>query len=94
MLEFSLMRIYELTVIGETEEAVKAVAGLLKKLKVKIKKEDEPVKKILAYKIAKKSEGFYGYFEIEMDPAEVADLDKKLKLTDKVMRYLICLADR
>ena len=88
------MRNYELTVIGETEKALEAVAELLKKAKAKILEETKPEKKTLSYEIAKNSEGYYIYWELSMDPAEVLDLDKKLKLTNKIIRYLLCRADR
>lgn len=95
------MRDYELTAIlagslkeAEVEKVVAEIAEHLKKAKAKILKETKAAKRTLAYEVAKNSEGYYIYWELSMDPAEVLELDKKLRLVDKVIRYLLCRADR
>lgn len=46
-------------------------------------------KKALAYEISSFSDGIYTQFNFEIDPAKVQVIDKKLKLIDEIIRYLI-----
>ncbi|HUS60144.1 MAG TPA: 30S ribosomal protein S6 [Nevskiaceae bacterium] len=90
------MRDYELTLIIDPDlsaEDQKKVITKVKKiiidLKGKVEKLDEWGKKPLSYPIKKKNMGSYFYLEIKL-PAESANqIDKKLKIEESVMRYLI-----
>ena len=90
------MREYELTVLlsGELDEKavakeVKSLSELLTKANAKVKSKKDPQKKTLAYEIAKVHEAYYLFYELELDPAGVADLDGKVKLMPSVIRYLL-----
>ena len=43
----------------------------------------------LAYPIQKKSEGYYVVIEFKAEPTLPKELDRRLKISDKVMRHLI-----
>ncbi len=50
-------------------------------------------KKRMAYKIRKKSEGYYVIFNFQMDPKESAKFDQSLRLNDNIIRFLIIKKD-
>lgn len=82
------MRDYELTVILKKEDG-KAVAELLTKAGAKVTRKTDLEKKNLAYEIAALREGFYGFYELQLKPEDIAGLDQKLKLQENIIRYLI-----
>ena len=43
----------------------------------------------LAYPINKKSEGYYVVIEFKAEPTLPKELDRRLKISDNVMRHLI-----
>ncbi|MCQ2751690.1 MAG: 30S ribosomal protein S6 [Coriobacteriales bacterium] len=57
----------------------------------KIENVDEWGKRALAYEINELTEGDYTLIEFSLDPANVAELDRVLYITDAVVRYLITL---
>lgn len=90
------MRDYELTVLfkpdlaeKELDKGIKLLVDLFEKNGAKIKSRKDPVKKILAYKIAKAREAFYVYFELELDGDKVLAIDEKLRLGENIIRYLL-----
>lgn len=90
------MRDYELTVLfgadlseKELDKEVKNLSDLLEKAGAKVKSKKDPVKKILAYEISKQREAYYVYLELEMESDKVAGVDEKLRLDEKVIRYLL-----
>ena len=90
------MRDYELTVLlkpdlkdKELDKTVNDLQALLEKNGAKVKSRKDPAKKILAYEIKKVREAFYVYFELEISPEKTAVVDEKLKLDEKVLRYLL-----
>ena len=90
------MRDYELTVLfggrlGEKEmdKEIKSLQDLLEKNGAKISKKTDPTKKMLAYEVKKQREGFYVYFEVNLEPEKVAEVENKIRLMDNVIRHLI-----
>ncbi len=90
------MRDYELTILvpaslseADLEKEQSKIAQLLKKSSVKVTREAKATKKPLAYEIGKIREGYYLYYELEMGPETVAELDKLIKMEENVMRHLI-----
>jgi len=47
----------------------------------------------LAYPIQKKNEGYYAVIEFKAQPTLPKELDRKLKISDNVMRHLIVNKD-
>lgn len=87
---------YELSVIlpGTLSEDLVKEAGVkigetIKDLGGEIKRVDEASHKRLAYAIKKIRNGIYLNFYLEMNPAAVLDLEKKLKLISEVVRYQV-----
>ncbi len=48
----------------------------------------------LAYPIRKHNEGFYAVLRFRLSPSESRNLDRDLKLNDRIMRFLITRTDK
>ena len=57
-----------------------------------VKVEDMGVRQ-LAYKIKKKSEGRYVLFEIEGSGKEIAEIERRMRVNDTIMRYMTVRVD-
>lgn len=87
---------YELMVIvtpdvtqADYEKHVEEIKKLLGAHNSKIGHTEDWGKRDLAYSIKKKEHGYYYVFDFEMDPSEVPELNKQLRITPFVLRYLI-----
>src|SRR5918912_647825 len=47
----------------------------------------------LAYKIGRSNEGIYVLFEVEGTGSEIAELERRMRVSDQVMRYLTVRVD-
>ena len=90
------MRDYELVFIihpdlDETasNEVIERVKGWIGDNGGEVKKVDLWGKRRLAYPIRKQNEGQYVLFDLSMDPSFGSQLERSLKLTEPVMRFLL-----
>ena len=90
------MNNYELTLVvdgkGGVAKKKKVTETLEKTLKIfkgAIKDSKEWGVKEMAYKIGKSETGLYLFFELELDPKGVKQLNEKLRTDPDIMRYLI-----
>ncbi|MBN1195805.1 MAG: 30S ribosomal protein S6 [Candidatus Aminicenantes bacterium] len=95
-----MQRLYEIGFIvnpDATEEEVKKVndlvVSLVEKNEGKVDKVDEWGRRPLAYPIEEHTEGIYTFVNATMDGGNVAELEKRIKLNEKVMRYIIMRLD-
>jgi small subunit ribosomal protein S6 len=58
-----------------------------------IKRRDDWGKRRLAYPISKFTEGFYSVLQLNLPPTAVRELERSLKLTEEVLRYLVVRLD-
>jgi small subunit ribosomal protein S6 len=91
-----LVNYYELMVIFSpnlTEEEEKARVGQVQELltgqKAEIHLSDHWGKRKLAYPIKKQRQGYYDWYYFEMDPSHVAEVDRKLKMDEQVLRFMM-----
>jgi len=89
------MSYYELVVIFSTtlsdeEEKAQAlqVEELIKHEKGTIHLTDHWGKRKLAYTIKKQRQGYYEWFYFELDPGRIAEIDRKLKMSETILRFL------
>ncbi len=77
--------------LGETKkkEVLVKVKKILEDTKGKVEKTDEWGKKALAYPIKKMTEGDYHFWEVSLPEPAPAEIDKKIRLEDQVLRYLL-----
>ena len=70
------------TPIAKLEKLISGVGG-------RIIKRDNWGKKRLAYPVKKQLFGIYSYFELELPPAQVRELEAQLLITEEVIRFLL-----
>jgi small subunit ribosomal protein S6 len=93
-------RTYEVMYIIDPDTADDKIAKLNEAVGKLIKKEggdvvrmDDIGRKRLAYPIQKKQEGYYVLFEIEGTGQEIAELERRMRVNDMIMRYLTVRVD-
>ncbi len=94
------MNKYEITVIGrqdlssqQAEALHTEVQELITENKGLIEKTEYWGLRNFAYKIRKNRKGHYLYQEAEIDPTAIAEIDRKLRLHEDVLRHLIVTTD-
>ena len=70
-----------------------AVGKLIKKEGGEVVRMDDVGLKPLAYPIQKKSEGHYVLFEINGSGQEIAELERRMRVNDMIMRYITVRVD-
>ncbi len=90
------MRNYELTFIVEPNTDEEGVTGIVENVSQLVKSSDGAVtlvdvwgRKTLAYPINNHREGTYVRLEAKMDPATIVGLERNLKLSEQIIRYLL-----
>ena len=93
-------RIYEVVFIIDTEtgedETTRLIEGLQRivtDLGGTITKSESMGRRSLAYKIGRKTEGNYMLFEIEGTGREIAELERRMRVNDAILRYLTVRVD-
>lgn len=74
------------------EETIEAVKGIIQ-TEGEIENVDVWGMRKLAYLIQKKSEGYYVVIQFKAQPTLPGELDRRLKISDNVMRHLIINLD-
>ncbi len=94
------MRLYDIVMVLSPEKSADEAAALAEGFKKILTDDgatlvkDEPWgKRRLAYTIAKRREGIYHYIQAEAKGETVAEVERKLKLSDDVLRHLVVRAD-
>jgi len=70
-----------------------AVGKLIEKEGGSIVRMDDIGRKPLAYPIQKKNEGHYVLFEIEGSGQEIAELERRMRVNDMIIRYMTVRVD-
>lgn len=90
------MNKYELALVlnAKVEDDVRTATlekakGLIERFNGKITNVDEWGKKRLAYEIQKMREGYYYFIQFEADGTCPAEVEKRVRIMDNVLRYLI-----
>jgi small subunit ribosomal protein S6 len=94
------MRLYDIVVLVtpdvSEEEAVKIAADYKKILTdggAEIVKDEPWGRRRLAFPILRKKEAYYYYVQASSEPPAVAELERRLKLSDQILRHLAVRAD-
>ena len=94
------MRLYDIVVLVtpdlSEEDAAKVTADYRKILADgggEIVKDESWGRRRLAYPIERKREAYYHHFQVSAEPALVTETERRLKLSDQVLRHLAVRAD-
>lgn len=89
------MNKYELAVVVNAKIDDEARAGVVDKVKALIERfggqiteVEEWGKKRLAYEIDKMNEGFYYFIRFDAESTAPAEIEKRMRIADNVIRYL------
>ena len=93
-------RIYEVMFIVDTSATDEDIARLNENLQQiitdqggTITKTENMGRRQLAYQIGRKKEGFYVLFEVEGSGREIAELERRMRVNDQVLRYITVRVD-
>ena len=93
-------RIYEIIYIVDTDTTEEETARLTETLRQTITdqggvivKEENMGRRNLAYRIGRRTEGTYMFFEVEGTGREIAELERRMRVMDQVIRYLTVRVD-
>lgn len=70
-----------------------AVGSLIEKEGGTVVRMDDGGRRTLAYPIKKNTEGFYILFEIEGTGQEIAELERRMRVNDMIIRYITVRVD-
>jgi small subunit ribosomal protein S6 len=94
------MRLYDIVVLVtpelSEEEGSKVVADYRKILTdggAEMVKDETWGRRRLAYPILRKREAYYHHFQVRAEPALVAETERRLRLSDQILRHLAVRAD-
>lgn len=95
------MKDYELVFVlnpdfgsGEQKKLTVRLSKVIVDLQGKVEKKNEWGKKKLAYPISKKTEGSYFLWELKLLPESLVEIEKRIKLEEGVIRYLLVLKEK
>ncbi|HEY0657691.1 MAG TPA: 30S ribosomal protein S6 [Pyrinomonadaceae bacterium] len=93
-------RTYEVMYIADPETADDVIGKLNEAVEKLIQTEggsvirtDDIGRKRLAYQINKKKEGYYVLFEIEGSGQEIAELERRMRVNDAILRFMTVRVD-
>jgi small subunit ribosomal protein S6 len=96
----SLMRVYEVLFIiapnveeGDVDTLITQLSDVATNQGARITKVDRMGRRRLAYQIQKFNDGFYVVFTIEGTGAEIAELERRMRVTDAIIRYITIRID-
>ncbi|MEJ7709124.1 MAG: 30S ribosomal protein S6 [Pyrinomonadaceae bacterium] len=77
----------------ETTKLIEALQNTITEKGGRITKNENMGCRTLAYEIERKREGNYTLFEIEGSGQEIAELERRMRVNDQVMRFLTVRVD-
>ena len=93
MINYEVMFVIDPAIEDDKKEAtIEAVKGIIA-AKGEVGNADVWGMKKLAYPIQKKTEGYYVVIEFKAQPTLPAELDRRLKISDNVIRHIIINKD-
>jgi small subunit ribosomal protein S6 len=94
------MRLYDIVALVTpdlTDEDAQKVASEYRKILsdggAEIVKDETWGRRRLAFPILRKREAYYHYFQVSAEPAIIAETERRMKLSDQVLRHLAVRAD-
>ena len=93
MTNYELMFILEAALENEKKEAVTETVKEIISADGEVTKVDIWGMRKLAYPIQKKNEGYYGVVEFKANPDLPKELDRRLRISDAVIRHMIINKD-
>jgi small subunit ribosomal protein S6 len=77
----------------ETEKVISQLEGFAVSAGAKMEKIEKLGRRKLAYRVRRFREGFYVLFLFEAEPHAVSELERRMKVTDSVIKFLTVRVD-
>jgi small subunit ribosomal protein S6 len=77
----------------EVKKIMDSVIGIIEKAKGKVENIDEWGRRKLAYPIQKHNEGIYTFINTEVEGKAMAEVERRLKLSERVIRFIVLRLD-
>jgi len=94
------MRNYEFTFIAHPDVEDEGLTGVTEKVSQFITEGGGQITNVnhwgrrrLAYPIQKQKEGYYVLMQVQLDPKSLGELERKLKLTEEIIRNMLVRAE-
>jgi small subunit ribosomal protein S6 len=90
-----MQKTYELMVLLhpdleiDAEAPIAKVEGLIEAAKGRVIRRDNWGKKRLAYRVSRQDFAIYVYFEVQLAPENVAQLERTILITEEVLRHIL-----
>jgi len=78
----------------DAEAPIAKVEGLIEAAGGRVVKRDNWGKKRLAYRIRRQDFAIYVYFEVQLDPSKVSQLESAILITEEVLRHLLVVHEQ
>jgi small subunit ribosomal protein S6 len=95
-----MQKTYELMVLLhpdleiDVEAPIAKIDSLIEAVGGRVTKRDNWGKKRLAYRIRKQDFAIYVYFEMQLDPSKVSQLDSTILITEEVLRHILVVHEQ
>lgn len=77
-----------------TEAIITRVQDLITRNGGTVNNLDRMGKKRLAYEVRKQTEGYYVLVEFSIEPAQIKEIDRVIKINENIIRHLIVKQDK
>lgn len=77
-----------------TEAIIARVQDLITRNGGTVNNLDRMGKKRLAYEVRKQTEGYYVLVEFSIEPAQIKEIDRVIKINENIIRHLIVKQDK
>lgn len=89
MEELNDKKAYEMSFVAAAEEDAGRLSVALKKAGAEIISESSITRIPLSYPIEKRAEAYFGFFHFNIEPKEIAQIERQLRVQPVVLRFLI-----
>lgn len=93
MAKYEIVYIIHPDLEGTTEKITEKIKILVKTNKGEVKSEENWGKRKLAYPIMKNSYGIYQFLTIEMPSEKVREVERALRLSEEIIRFLVVVPE-
>ena len=93
MKKYEVMFIVNIANEEVIQAAVKLVQDTITRIGGTVVKVDEWGRRHLAYEVKHQNEGYYVVVDFEADPAQIAELDRIIKIHEEIIRHIIVKQD-
>ncbi len=89
MSDYELVLIFSPKTLEAADKTVAALAKVVTGAKGKVNKQESWGERALSYPIKKYTEGLYYFIDMSLEPGELSRFERKVKMDESIIRYLL-----